>query len=126
MQIPKDLPHLPMHKAETDAYVHEDTGQRLDHAAEAFIVHTHQIYFFALLYTDKNLHSYGNGYAQFADGQKMSFSLDGNNDPNIRKKCIQASRQIARVYQGTLEQGIVDSSGRFWPDNESFCSQHPM
>ena len=110
----------------TDAGGNEEAGSRSDLAAEAFIVHTEQIYYFALLYTDKNLHSYGNGFAQFADGQKMSFNLDGNNDPKVREKCIKASRQIARVYQGTLKQGIVDSSGRFWPDYEQNSPQTLM
>ncbi|MDZ7761775.1 MAG: hypothetical protein U5L00_16160 [Desulfovermiculus sp.] len=100
--------------------------EHAEHGAEAFIVHTDQIYYLALLYTDENWHSYGNGYAQFADGQKMSFNLDGNNDPKVREKCIQASRQIARAFAGTLHRGIVDSSGRFWPDDEEQTPQKLM
>ncbi|MFW5971313.1 MAG: hypothetical protein ACOCQT_04330 [Desulfovermiculus sp.] len=93
-----------------------DQHEPPDHAAEAFIVHTQDIYYLAILYTDEKWRTYGNGYARFANGQKMTFRLDGNNDPHVREKCIQASRQIAHAYQGTLRQGVMDSSGRFWPE----------
>lgn len=97
-----------------------------DYAAEAFIVHTQDIYYLAILYTDENWRTYGNGYARFANGRKMSFHLDGNNDPNVREKCIQASRQIAQAYQGTLHQGVMDSSGCFWPEGQESTSDYFM
>ena len=85
--------------------------------AEAFYIHTDQIAYMAVLYTDENWRCYGNGYALFANGEKVRFTMDGNNDPNVRDKCIRASRQLAQTYQGTLHQGIIDSQGTFWPNH---------
>lgn len=97
-----------------------------DYSAEAFIVHTQDIYYLAILYTDENWSTYGNGYARFANGRKMTFHLDGNNDPHVREKCIQASRQIAQAYQGTLRQGLMDSSGHFWPEGQESTPDYLM
>ena len=86
-------------------------------AAEAFYIQNDQIAYMAVLYTDENWRCYGNGYALFANGEKVRFTMDGNNDPNVRDKCIRASRQLAQTYQGTLHQGIIDSQGTFWPEH---------
>jgi hypothetical protein len=94
-------------------------------AAEAFYIQTEQIAYVAVLYTDENWHCYGNGYALFANGEKVRFTLDGNNDPNVRDKCIRVSRQLARMYEGTLHQGIIDAQGTFWPQEDSSEEAQP-
>lgn len=124
MQSTFSMSHLDSSQKPTT--LQDDITKQPDYAAEAFIIHTDQIYYFAILYTDENWYAYGNGYAQFADGQKMSFAMDSNSDPKVREKCIQASRQIARVYQGTLHQGIIDGSGRFWPEKDGNTAHNLM
>jgi hypothetical protein len=94
-------------------------------AAEAFYIQTEQFAYVAVLYTDQNWQCYGNGYALFANGEKVHFTLDGNNDPNVREKCIRVSRQLARMYDGTLHQGIIDAQGTFWPQEGSSEEAHP-
>jgi len=81
---------------------------------EAFLVRTEKIFYLASLYLDDKQCYQGSGYTIFADGETWYFSMDGANNPNVRQKCRNVGKRIARVYNGELERGSIDGYGRFW------------
>ena len=84
---------------------------------EAFSVNTEKITYLALLYTDSQEHYQGTGFVIFSDGEKWHFFMDERDAPNIREKCRNMARRIARMYQGIIKYGIVNAYGQAcWKD----------
>ncbi|MFO7839759.1 MAG: hypothetical protein R6X08_09705 [Desulfosalsimonadaceae bacterium] len=95
-----------------------DPPPRADlNGAEAFLVSTEKIFYLAYLYLDDKQSCQGAGYTIFADGETWYFSMDGAEDPDVKEKCQNVGKRIARVYNGKLEKGSLDSYGRFWAEH---------
>jgi hypothetical protein len=80
----------------------------VDPAAEAFMVNTQKIFLVIVVHLIQDRKYRGEGYATFADGHTLNFSIDADEFAKVRDKCLMVAQRIARAYGGTLQRGKMD------------------